>query len=94
MATRRSNHEGSIYRMSNGTWRAQVSIGKKRISCTAKAKTKCQDWVREQLNEIDKGMTFESHNLTLAEYLKGWISEKKSAYQDWISIRTIDKLVY
>jgi|SRR5271157_3100621 len=79
MATRRGKHEGSIYLMSNGTWRAQVTIGKKRIGCIAKSKAECRDWVRERLNEIDKGMTFERHNITLAEYLKGWMSEKKNA---------------
>ena len=38
MATIRGKNEGSIFRQSNGKWRAQVSIEGKRISHTADRK--------------------------------------------------------
>lgn len=79
MAMIRGKNEGSIFRQSNGKWRAQVSIGGKRLSHTANSRAECQDWIRKTLNQIDQGLTFEDSNLTLAEYLKAWIAIKKNS---------------
>ena len=78
MATIRGKNEGSIFKQSNGKWRAQVSINGKRLSRVAGSKAECQNWVRKMLNQIDQGLTFEDSNLTLAEYLKEWIAVKKN----------------
>ena len=79
MATIRGKNEGSIFRQSNGKWRAQVSINGKRLSRVADSKAECRDWVRKTLNQIDQGLTFEDSSLTLAEYLKAWIAVKKNS---------------
>jgi len=75
----RGRNECSIFKKANGKWRAQVSINGKRLSLTADTRAKCNDWLRNMLNQIDQGLTFEGRNLTLAEYLKGWITIKKNA---------------
>ncbi|MBI3338685.1 MAG: site-specific integrase [Chloroflexi bacterium] len=75
----RGRNEGSIFKKANGKWRAQVSIKGKRLSLTANTRAECNDWLRKMLDQIDRGMTFEGRNLTLAEYLKSWITVKKNA---------------
>jgi integrase len=74
----RGRNEGSIFRKPNGKWRAQVSIAGKRLGITASTRAECNDWLRKTHNQIDQGVTFEGQNLTLAEYIKGWIAIKKN----------------
>ena len=74
---RRGKNEGSIFRRTNGTWRAQVSVDGKRLSYTAKTRNECHDWIRKTLDQVDQGMTFETKNLTLKEYIKEWIAIRK-----------------
>ena len=76
---RRGKNEGSIFKRSNGTWRAQVSIDGKRLSYTAKSRNECHEWIRKMLDQIDQGMTFEGRNLTLGNYIKDWITTRKKA---------------
>ncbi len=76
---KRGNNEGSIFKKKNGKWRAQVSINGRRLSRTASTRAECHDWLRKKLDQIDKRLTFEEHNLMLADYLKEWIAIKKNA---------------
>ena len=75
----RGKNEGSIFRKPNGSWVAQVSLLGKRISHSAKSRAECQTWILQTLDQVDKGMTFETRNLRLSEYLQEWISVKKSS---------------
>ena len=36
MAKRRSNHEGTIYKLANGSFRVQIRLNGRRLSLTAK----------------------------------------------------------
>ncbi len=75
---KRGRNEGTIFKKANGTWRAQASVEGRRISYTAGSRAECQDWLRNMLNQIDQGMTFEGRNLTLSEFLEEWIEIKKN----------------
>ncbi len=75
---RRGKNEGSIYKRKNGSWRAQVSIDGKRLSYTADSRAECNDWLRRTMNLVDQGMTFQSRNLSLQEYLQDWFRVKKT----------------
>ena len=75
---KRGNNEGSIYKRSNGSWRAQISLEGKRLSFSAKTRSECVEWLRRTTDLVDKGMTFQSHNLILKEYLSDWFSTKKN----------------
>ncbi len=79
MAIKRGNNEGSIFRKANGSWRAQVSIEGKRISHTASSRAECYAWLKKTLNQMDQGLTFQGHNITLEAYLDEWIAIKKNA---------------
>jgi integrase len=84
---RRGKNEGTIFKKANRRWRAQVSIEGKRLSFTAGSRAECADWLRRTRVQIDDGMTFETRNLTLSEYLNEWISAK----QNTLRTRTVDQ---
>ena len=73
MAKKRGNNEGSIYKRSNGTWRAQVTLQGERLNFTAKTKREAQEWLRKTLDEIDNGLNFESTKTTLTIFMEEWL---------------------
>ncbi len=73
---RRGWNEGSISKRSNGTWRAQILFGGKRINFRAKTRTECQQWLRKTLDQKDQGIGFEGRNIPLGTFLQDWISTK------------------
>ena len=62
---KRGNNEGSIFKKTNGKWRAQVSIQGKRLSFTGLSRAECADWLRRTQTQIDEGMTVATRNLAL-----------------------------
>ena len=58
MAKKRGNNEGSIYKRSNGSWRALVTVQGKRLTHTSKTKREGQGWIRKMLDEIDNGFPY------------------------------------
>lgn len=76
MAGRRANHEGSIYRRSSGLWCAQISLDGHRLSKYGKTQRECRAWIKETIAMVDMGMTYESTNVTLGNYLQVWLSGK------------------
>ena len=67
------------HRLPSGSWRAQVSINGNRISHTDKTRAKVQSWLRNTLNEIDRGFSFDSKEITLQDYLILWLSNIKDS---------------
>ena len=91
MAKKRGNNEGSIFRKKNGSWRAQVSLDGRRPSFTAKTKKECQNWIKKMIGKIDDGLTFDTTQITLEEYLLGWIVSKKPSirYTTWTHYKSV-----
>ncbi len=81
MAKRRSNKEGSIYKRPDGSWRAQVSVGGRRLSYSAKTQRECQAWIKETVQKVDAGHSFKGDEKPLAEFLSGWLVSIKSSRQ-------------
>jgi integrase len=79
MAKRRSNHEGTIYKLSNGSYRAQIRLNGERLSHTAKTEKECIDWRKKTIAQIDQGLTYASAQTTLAELLENWLVNIKSS---------------
>ena len=73
MARKRGNNEGSIYKRKYGSWRALVTIDGKRLGQTFETKRKAQEWLRRMLDEIDYGLTFDSAQITLNEFMEEWL---------------------
>lgn len=78
MAKKRGKGEGTIYRRTNGTWRAQVTLDGHRLSFTADSWRECREWIRNTLGQIDDGLTYASTKISIQEYLTGWLSSKQS----------------
>jgi len=76
---KRGQNEGSIYKRSNGTWRAQISLEGKRLSFTAATRAECHDWLRRTMDLVDRGMTFSKSVYTIGEFLQEWIQAKKNS---------------
>ncbi len=78
MAKRRGNNEGTIYRMKNGKYRAQITIEGRRLSKVSNTHRECQDWIKQTRNQIDEGLTFNSTKITLQEFMDLWLSAKEN----------------
>lgn len=77
MAGKRGNNEGCIYRRKDGRWCAQVSLNGKRITKYAKTQHECRDWVKQTLDKIEHGLTFEGSQLSLERYMQSWLLGKE-----------------
>ena len=75
----RGRHEGSIYRRSNGTWRAQMTVNGKRISYAAKTKAECQIWLSRMQFQLDQGYDYHGGKISLEEHLHLWLDASKAS---------------
>jgi len=78
MAQKRGNHEGTIYQLSSGKLRAQVTIHGRRFSFTASTRKECQKWLSETTRHLGDGMNRAAANETLADFLHHWLVVKKT----------------
>ena len=81
MAKRRGNHEGTIFKRENGTWRAQLSLDGQRLSYTGKTQQECHEWVKQAIRKIDAGKSFAGSLKTLDEFFSEWLVSIKSSRQ-------------
>lgn len=78
MANKRGNNEGTIYKRSDGTFRAQISLDGHRMSHSAKSHKECRDWNRKMGLLIDDGLTYEGAKTTLEDFLEEWLTMKST----------------
>ena len=81
MAGKRGNNESCIYRQKDCRWCAQVSLNSKRITKYAKTQHECRDWVKQTLDKIEHGLTFEGAQLSLERYMQSWLSGKELSHR-------------
>ncbi len=74
---RRGRGEGSITQRPNGSWRAQISRDKKRLSFGAATKKECQEWLRKTLHQVDYGLDLEGGRIKVGEYLQEWLENAR-----------------
>lgn len=75
---KRLHNEGSIYKRSNGTWRAQVTLEGGRLSFSGKSQRECREWIKDILDQADQGMTYDSAQVTLGQFLQDWLVSTES----------------
>lgn len=78
MAKRRGRGEGTIQQLPSGNWRAQLSVGGKRISHTAKTRRECQTWIRRVAGQVERGLTYDRSRVSLGDYLASWLAGQAS----------------
>lgn len=76
MAKRRGNHEGGLYRRKDGLWCAQVSLDGRRLTKYGKSQSECREWIKETLAKIDGGLTYQSTQTTLEQFMRTWLDDK------------------
>ena len=79
MPKRRGNNEGTLHKRSSGSWRASVSVDGRRIWRTFKNKREAQAWLRQTLEEIDQGLSFDGSQTSLNEFMSKWLVSIKSS---------------
>ena len=80
MAKRRGNGEGSVYRRGDGRVVGEwVDANGKRRYISGETKTAVQRRLRELLADRDKGIAYDSENLTVGDYLDRWLDSMKGS---------------
>ena len=92
---KRGNSEGSIYKMSDGRWRAAVSVGKgKRKTFTGSTRHEVADAMTVALRDQQRGINVNPAKQTTARFLTGWLETVKSdvAPATFVSYESIVRL--
>jgi integrase len=76
---RRANGEGGVTRRKDGSWMARYTVqtptGRKRKVIYAKSHEEARRKLAEAIAERDKGLVYDSGNVTLEEYLGRWLED-------------------
>ena len=76
---RRANGEGGMTRRKDGTWMARYTVqtprGRKRKVIYAKSYEEARKKLTEAIAERDRGLVYDSGNVTLEEYLNRWLED-------------------
>jgi integrase len=93
---RRGNGEGGVSRRKDGSWMARYTVQtpteRKRKVIYAKSQAEARRKLTEAIAERDKGLTYDSENLTVGEYLERWLEDsvrgsvKATTYQSYGSL--------
>src|SRR5918998_57602 len=85
MTKRRIKGEGSVYRRKDGRVVGEYldANGRKRyITSKTKTKTEMKGALRKLLEDRDKGIAYDSENLTVGGYLDRWLDGVKGSLRD------------
>ena len=76
---RRGNGEGTITRRKDGRWEAryyvQTSKGQKRKAVYGKTRAEVAMKLAKAVTDRDGGLAYDAVNITVAEYLRGWLAD-------------------
>jgi integrase len=76
---RRANGEGGVSRRKDGSYMARYTIqlpsGRKRKVIYANSHEEARKKLTEAIAERDKGLVYDSGNVTVAEYLERWLED-------------------
>ncbi len=80
---KRANSEGSIYYLQDRKlWRAQVTLDGRRLSKCSKSRQECAEWLKETIGQFDTGLTYDSSQIKVGEFLLSWLSTMKTKLRD------------
>jgi integrase len=94
---KRGNGEGTIYRRKKGEWATQYIVytgeGRKRQTIYGKSRQEVATKLAKALSDREGGLTFDSENLKLEEYLKRWLKDSVRGSVRDITYRDYEHLV-
>ncbi len=79
MAKRRSNTEGTIYKRSYGSWRAQILVNGTRLSFSASAQGECREWLTSMRDKQFHGFDLVAGKIPVENFLLEWLESIKSS---------------
>lgn len=87
MKKKRGHNEGSIWRRSNGRWRAQITLDGGRLSYSAKTRAEAALWLKEMGATVDQGLSLKAARITYGEFLDEWLISAKArlTFETWRS---------
>src|SRR5215203_1286943 len=88
MASRRGNGEGTITRRKDGRWEARYTSGAKRKTIYGKTRSEVAEKLAKAVVDRTGGLTYDAGNMTVAEYLQGWLTD---AVRDTVRQRTYER---
>src|SRR5918997_4711895 len=92
MAKKRGNGEGTIYRRSDGTWCAQITVytakGRKRKTLYGKTRHEVDKRLTTAKGDRENGLTLDAGNLKLGDYLDHWLTD---SVRDTVRQRTYER---
>jgi len=77
MSKKRGQGEGSIYKRKDGLWVGQVTIQGKKVYKYSRLKREVREWLKEIRDQVQNGLTYESAQITLDNYLDVWLNAHK-----------------
>lgn len=76
---RRANGEGGVTRRKDGSWMARYTVrtptGRKRRVIYARSREEARRRLAEAIADRDRGLVYDSGNVTIEEYLKRWLED-------------------
>jgi integrase len=103
MSKRRGQNEGSIYHLSDGRWRAAISLGYKvdekgkrvpiRKTLNAHSRKEVQEQLNNALRDHQRGFLIDTRNPTLKEFLTAWLSDVVMPTVRWKTYRSYEQMV-
>lgn len=73
MGKKRGAGEGTIVQLPSGSWRAQITVDRRRLSFTAKTRREVQEWIKKTVHQVDAGLSYEGATTTVDVFLQGWL---------------------
>jgi len=70
---KRGQNEGSTYKRKDGLWCAQVTVQGNRIFRYAKTQRECRELLKQLLQQIDQGLTFDAMKISLRDFMDYWL---------------------
>lgn len=94
---RRANGEGGITRRKDGSWMARYTVqtpsGRKRKVIYAGSQAEARRKIIEAIADRDRGLTHDSGNVTVEEYLARWLEDSVRASVKVTTHASYDALV-
>jgi len=78
----RSKQEGTIYQRPDGAWRAQVTVGGKRLGYSSESQRDCREWLKKTLAQVNEGLTYDNSKIELGKYINAHFDRVKHSVRE------------
>ena len=87
MTKRRGWNEGTIYKLDNGSWRAQVCVQGRRLSHRSKTYAELLQWIRTAQSRSGQELKEDELSIPLSKFLPDWLETIKTTLQPKTAIQ-------